>query len=215
MNRLARLTVIAAALCATGAAHADSFMTSIGYGSKKAAKIGPAPYSGSPMAPDRAQKMVRKATRLALGGDVAIAMDVARMVDSAAMDYPVVDVSFEQGLAAAAARGDAKAKFMSGYQKMFRFPNDDAAAHRIRTVAREQPNDSAIQLGAFQAIAQRAFFGGESKAGQERLFHEAAGYLKRAEALEATVSSRPMVREGLKQAKDYAALYPELVDALK
>jgi hypothetical protein len=199
---------------AAGTARADSFMTSISFGSAKAAKIGPKPYSNTPLTEKQSSTIVKRAVKLTRGRDLAAAMDAVRIVDSAAMDNAGLAVDFKAGLQAAARRGTVHERFLDGYSLMVRDPGNAQAAELVRGAAREAPDDSALQLGAFQAIAQRAFFGGMDKPETVRLAQEAAGLLKRAQKLEQT-NPRPEVAEGLRQAFEYAKLYPELNAALQ
>jgi hypothetical protein len=213
MSTLARISAFSAALlfAAAGAARADSFMTSIGYGSVKAAKIGPAPYTNGKLTAQQSKTIVKRALKLTRGRDLGAAMDAVRMVDSAAEDpaHAGLAVDFKAGLQAAVRRGTNRERFLDGYAIMVRDPSNDAATELVRQAAREARNDSAIQLGAFQAIAQRAWNDAAVQRDTASLWREAAGYLKRAQELE-LAKPHAEVETGLKQALAYAKDYPDL-----
>jgi len=209
---LKNLALAFSLLAAASTAHADSFMTSVGNGSRRAAKIGPAPYTGASTTMQQAKTMLPRAIKLALGKNLAVAMDATRMVDSAAMDNPAIGAKFATSLAKAAKHGTAAHRFIDAYNTLNRDPGNKAAVRQLRNAMKSKymQQDSAAELGEFEALAQKASFGGGSAAQTAKLYREAARHLQKADKLEATTSHRLLVRAGLASAKDYAAYYPEL-----
>ena len=209
-------TALAFALSLGGAiAHADSFKTEPSGGSKTAAKVGPAPYTGASFTTKQAMKVVQKGTTLMRSTkNAAIRMDAIRVVDSATMESATARKAFARNLATLAKSGDASDKFARGYNLLMR-TGGRGALKMVNTAAKALPKDSAVQLGAFQANADYSVFGGKMKRGERVSTRATAGkFYKAAKALEAK-ASRPLVKTNLEQTEKYAALYPELTKYLK
>ena len=101
--------------------HADSFMTSISAGSKTAAKIGPAPYTGNVNPPGTGMHTVRAALKLMKSTQsAAIRMDAVRVVDGVAMSDPNAGEQFARGLSRLAQSGKPGDKFIRSDNQLMR-----------------------------------------------------------------------------------------------
>jgi hypothetical protein len=216
IHSLGRILVASAlTLAVAGQARADSFLTSVSTGSKTAARVAPAPYTGS-VTPVKSGVAARALNVIKQTRNAAIGLDVIQRVDSVAMDNPAVGKAFRLGLAKLARGGDPVFTLLRGTNLVMRSPKSDRAAAAVRKAARELPNDSAAQLVAGLTIAQREAFGRGNWDKPSRLTREAAKMVNAATSIEAkTTHPRPLVREGLKQAKEYMPLYGAYKDALK
>jgi len=208
ISKTALATLIISALATS--ASADSFLTSVGTGSKTAARVAPQPYSGQPASWRQARSVARRALNtIQRTRNVAIGLDVIQRVDSVAMDHPLVGQHFRLGLAKLARTGDPKFQLLRGTNLVMRNPDSRRGISAVRKAARQLPTDSAAQLVAGLSVAQRDSFGTKFREWDKQtpLKREAAGYLNTAQQIERTKSRRPLVREGIKQAKDYAGYY--------
>jgi len=200
-------------------AQADSFLTSVSTGSKTAARVAPAPYTG---ASHRARQVKGVAARalstIQNTRNLAIGLDVIQRVDSVAMDQPQVGTKFRRGLARLSRGGDAKMNMLRGANLMMRNPDSRRGVTYVRKGAKALPGNSAAQLLAGLTVAQRDSFGSKFGKWEQRtpLKKEAARYINQAQLLEQTARHpRPLVREGLRQAKDYAGYYEGFAGLLK
>jgi hypothetical protein len=211
LDRLPRILGLASlALSLSSPALADSFLTSVSTGSKTAARVGPAAYSGTAAPLAQAQGAARRALQvIRTTRNVAIGLDALQRVDSIAMDHPAAAKELRRGLARLAREsGDPRVQLLRAANLALRRPESNYAATMLRKAVAALPADSAAQLVAGLSIAQRDAFGFNNWDKPSRLAREAAGFLNKATALEAKTSHpRPLVREGLKQAKEYAAYY--------
>lgn len=214
MLRLMRAALIAVGLLMLtyGPVNADSFLTSVSTGSKTANRVAPKPYTGNAVSP----KMARGAASRALSTikhtkNIAIGMEVIRRVDSVAMDHPGVGNKFRLGMAKLARTGNPKFQLLRGMNLVMRNPDSRRGATAVRKAAKSLSGNSAAQLAAGLTIAQRDAFSpkfGHKWEQKTRLKKEASNYINQAQALEAkTKHPRPLVREGIKQAKEYAGYY--------
>ena len=218
ISSLARIAVASAlALAVAGPARADSFLPSVSTRSKTAARVAPAPYTGmATPGTSTAGVAARAISVIKQTRNVAIGLDVIQRVDSVAMDNPAVGKAFRLGLARLARTGDPVFTLLRGTNLAMRSPKSDRAAAAVRKGARALPNDSAAQLVAGLTLAQREAFGRGNWDKPSRLTREAAKLVNAASALEASTSHpRPLVREGLKQARDYMPMYGAYAGALK
>jgi len=200
-------TALAFVISSGGAfAHADSFKTEPAGGSKTAAKIGPAAYTGKDFTTKQAMAVVKKGSTLMRSTkSAAVRMDAIRVVDSATME----SATARKALASLAKSGDARDKFARGFNLMMRTGGKGALA-MVGSAAKALPKDSAVQLGAFQAYADYAWMNSKLTPNeQDSLRAQAGGLYKQAKAIEAK-ASRPLVRENLAQTEKYAKLYSEL-----
>lgn len=192
-------------------AAADSFLTSVSTGSKTAARVGPAPY-GASYAPVKGNIATRALTTIKSTRNVAIGLDVIQRVDSAAMSDPTIAKEFRRGLAKLARSGDPVFQVLRGVNLVMQNPSSRRGIAAVRRAAEKLPYDSAAQLVAGLAVAQRDAFTGVGSGGlapdrgdrwdtRTPLKKESAGYLNRARSLEkGAAHPRPLVREGLRQA---------------
>jgi len=210
MKTLARIgTTLALILGLASSASADSFLTSVSTKSKTAARVAPEPYTGSTI---QAKNVVPRALQtIKSTRNAAIGLDVIQRVDGQAMDNPKLAGSFGRGLAKLSRSGDPVYTVLRGANLARRNPDSDRAAAMVRKAARQAPNDSAVQLVAGLALAQREAFGKDGGAQWETATkgkREAAKLINKAQELEAkTIHPRPLVREGIKEAKEYAGYY--------
>jgi len=212
LRSLASFALIAS--LATGVAHADSFKTEPEGGSKVASRVGPPAYKGQDFTRAQAKTIVQKGTTLMKSTkNAAVRMDAIRIVDSATMEQPGARRLFARNLAQLSKQGAPADRFARGYNLLMRTGGKGALA-MVQKAARQLPNDSAIQLGAFQATADYAFGTQVAEADRGALLAKAAGYYKAAAALSAK-EDRPLVRENLKETTAYAQLYPALAALLK
>jgi hypothetical protein len=219
LNTFCRIALVSAlALSLASPAFADSFLTSVSTGSKTAARVAPPAYTGSAANERQARGAARRAIQtIKATRNVAIGLDVLQRIDSLAMDRPEIATSFRLGLAKLArTTGDPRVQVLRAANLALRKPESRYAATMLRKAVATLPADSAAQLVAGLTIAQRDTFGFGNWDKPSRLAKEAAGYLNKATALEAKTSHpRPLVREGLKQAKDYANYYGSFNGLLK
>ncbi len=208
-------TALALAFSLGGAAaHADSFKTEPHAGSKRAAKVGPQPYIGANFTTKQAMKVVNKGAKLMkTTKNAAVAMDAIRVVDSATMDSNTARLAFARKLAAIAKSGNPIAKFARGYNILMR-SGGRGALKMISDAAKALPNDSAVQLGAFQAFADYAHGGNLARGERVKSRYAAGRYLKAAKALEEK-SPRPLVQANLAKTNEYLTYYPEMTKYLK
>lgn len=206
------LAAAVAAILALPVANADSFMTSVGSESKRAAKIGPPIYAAQSATKAQDKAAARKALKLVKQGNAAVSMDAIRQIDSIALNDERArsPEKFRRGLERLARNPrNHQARFLLAYANMLRDPGSLKAFRALNRAAKELSSDSAVQLGAYQATAQRAFFGEGKDTTRQRLFRMAKAYLAKASALNAR-SPRPLVTTALKQAREYNALYDEM-----
>jgi hypothetical protein len=207
-------------------ASADSFLTSVSTNSKTAAKVGPAPYTGSVYSPKTANIAAKALRVIRTTKNLAIALDVLQRVDSVAMDNSAVGREFRLGLAKLSRSGDPKMQLLRGVNLLMsrevnlKGESSVRAISYVRDAASRLPKDSAAQLLASLSVAQRDAFGlqGGAEKWEKRtpLKTEAAKLLAKAQKIEAkTDHPRPLVREGLRQAKDYFPLYEGYKGLLK
>ena len=195
-----------------GHARADSFLTSVSTGSKTATRVAPKPYTGQSYSPRQVRYTASKAlSTIKHTRNLAIGLDVIQRVDSVAMDHPKVGTNFRLGLAKLSRNGDPKINLLRGVNLVMRNPDSRRGIARVRQAAKALPKNSAAQLLAGLSVAQREAFSprfGHQWEKQTRLKKEAARYLEKASQLEqGTRHPRPLVRQGLKEAKDYARYY--------
>jgi hypothetical protein len=219
LNTLARVVLCSAlALVLARPAFADSFLTSVSTGSKTAGRVGPAAYTGNVTSARIANGAARRALQVIKSTrNVAVGLDAIQRVDSLSMDSFAVAKELRLGLAKLArSTGDARIQVLRAANLTLRKPESRYAATMLRKAVGALPSDSAAQLVAGLSIAQRDSFGFGNWDKAKRLTKEAAGYLNKATALEAsTKHPRPLVREGLKQAKEYASYYGSFNGLLK
>jgi hypothetical protein len=200
-------------------ARADSFLTSVSTGSKTATRVAPAPYTGTVYSPRQVKGVANRALSVIKNTkNLAIGLDVIQRVDSMAMDNPKVGTKFRLGLAKLARSGDPKFSMLRGVNLVQRRPDSRRGITYVRKAAKALPKNSAAQLLAGLSVAQRDGFGSQFGQWEKRtpLKREAAKYINKAEALEkATHHPRPLVREGIKQAKEYAGYYEGFNGLLK
>jgi hypothetical protein len=196
-----------------GPVSADSFMTSVSTGSKTANRVAPKPYTGNAVSPRMAKGVAGRAlSTIKHTKNIAIGMEVIRRVDSVAMDHPGVGNKFRLGMAKLARTGNPKFQLLRGMNLVMRNPDSRRGAAAVRKAAKGAlAGNSAAQLAAGLTVAQRDAFSpkfGHKWEKKTRLKKEAASYINKAQALEAqTKHPRPLVREGIKQAKEYAGYY--------
>ena len=218
---LARFALSALLLAALAQpARADSFLTSVSTGSKTAARVAPAPYNGTVYSQRQAKGVAARGLSVIKNTkNLAIGLDVIQRVDSVAMDNPKVGTQFRLGLAKLARSGDPKYNLLRGVNLVRRNPDSRRGITYVRKAAKALPENSAAQLIAGLSVAQRDSFGksfGHKWEKQTPLKREAAKYMNKAQALEqATKHPRPLVREGIKQAKEYAGYYDGFNGLLK
>jgi hypothetical protein len=227
MSRFTTLLLAAAfSLSLVGTAVADSFLTSVSTSSKTAAKVGPAPYTGTVYSVKSANIAARALRVIRTTRNLAIAFDVLQRVDSVAMDNAQVGRQLRLGLARLSRSGDPKMQLLRGVNLLLSRETTltGAASQRaiayVRDAAARLPGDSAAQLLAALSVAQRDAFGlsGGAEKWEKRtpLKREAAGLLANAQQLEArTRHPRALVREGLRQAREYFPLYEGYKGLLK
>lgn len=212
-RKLVRLALVSALVLGLAqTALADSFLTSVSTGSKTAARVGPAPYTGNVYSPRQVKNIVSKAlSTIKNTRNLAIGLDVIQRVDSVAMDSPAVAKQFRLGLAKLARGGDPKYQLLRGVNLVLRRPESRWGISHVRKAVKALPGNSAAQLLAGLSVAQRDAFAEKFGFKWEQvtpLKREAAKYINAAGQLESqTKHPRPLVREGLKQAKDYAGYY--------
>jgi hypothetical protein len=212
-RKLVRLALVSALVLGLAqTALADSFLTSVSTGSKTAARVGPAPYTGGVYSPRQVKNIVSKAlSTIKNTRNLAIGLDVIQRVDSVAMDSPAVAKQFRLGLAKLARGGDPKYQLLRGVNLVLRRPESRWGISHVRKAVKALPGNSAAQLLAGLSVAQRDAFAEKFGFKWEKrtpLKREAAKYINQAGQLESqTKHPRPLVREGLKQAKDYAGYY--------
>ncbi|MEO6952143.1 MAG: hypothetical protein ABI321_10040 [Polyangia bacterium] len=201
-------------LCFTGAlAHADSFKTETQNGSKRALRVGPAPYTGKDFSHGEALAISRRGeAAMRRTTNVAVRLDTIRVVDSATMDFGKVRGGFVRSMAAMAKSGKPADRFVSGYARLMR-SDDKAALASVRFGAKALKTDAAVQLGAAQALADYASMHVTPEK-QGKLYVEAARYYNKAVSLSAK-QDRPLVKAGLKGTKEYMSYYPEMQKLIK
>lgn len=212
LHRAAALFWTLVLVLATSQARADSFLTSVGTSSKTAARVGPNPYQGNGYTKKQAMSMARRGlTTIKHAKNAAIGFDVVRRVDGAAMYHPEAGELFRKGLAKLARKGDPRIQVLRGANLVRRNPSSRWGITKVRQAAKAAPNNSAVQLVAGLAVAQRDAFNpklGHKWEKRTPLKREAAQYINQAQQLEKqTHHPRPLVREGLRQAKQYIGYY--------
>ena len=217
---LARFALSALLLAALAQpARADSFLTSVSTGSKTAARVAPAPYTGTVYSSRQVKGVAARGLSVIKNTkNLAIGLDVIQRVDSVAMDNPKVGTQFRLGLAKLARSGDPKYNMLRGVNLVRRNPDSRRGITYVRKAAKALPENSAAQLLAGLSVAQLDSFGGKFGQWEKKtpLKREAAKYMNKAQSLEqATKHPRPLVREGIKQAKEYAGYYEGFNGLLK
>jgi hypothetical protein len=207
------------AAAAATPAQADSFLTSVGTNSKTAARVAPKPYTGQAISAKQARGVARRAlTTIRNTKNIAIGLDVIRRVDSVSMDHAKVGQNFRLGLAKLARGNNPKLQLLRGVNLVMRNADSRRGISYVRKSAKKLPGNSAAQLAAGLSVAQRDSFGSKFGKWEHKtpLKREAARYLNKAQQLEQGARhKRPLVREGLKQAKDYAGYYEGFNGLLK
>jgi hypothetical protein len=215
MHRTSKIAAMMVAVLVTAAlvrpAVADSFQTSVATNSRTAARVAPEPYTGGVIGARQAMGVAKRALGVVRGTrNLAIGHDVNRRVDSVAMDHPKVGNQYRLGLAKLARSNDPKYQLLRGANLVLRNADSRRGITYVRKAAKRLPNNSAAQLVAGLAVAQRDAFSPKFGQWDKRtpLKREAARYINRAQQLEAQAKHpRPLVREGIRQAKEYAGYY--------